>query len=139
MIPFREPRLIPPFFYQTTLEPLDFGGSVKNKQIITNSPFERKVRFVPERDKVFVNIHAYPNWLISVNGETKSSMDYFYNNKIDKLGRPKLLVVPGAPYEVTIEYTQTVIERVANAVSVVTFVAYISYLLYRIRRRESKR
>lgn len=137
--PFRQPRLIPSFVNQGIYEPIDGGESVEDIHIITNDPFYRKVRFVPLRDEIFVNIHAYPNWLVGVNGKIRSSMDYFYNGQTDKLGRPRVKVIPGAPNEVTIEYSQTTVEKIANAVTVIVFIVSFCFMLFRIQKRHFRK
>ena len=86
-----------------------------------DEPFYRSVTLVALEKKVFVNIKAYPNWVIKVNNKIINSYDLYLHKKVDLMGRPILDVNPGQTYTVITYYEQTSIEKYASIISGITF------------------
>ena len=120
-VPFIFPRKLPLFFNVQHAQPVQNGLQSGKVTIMKDEPFYRSVTLVALEKKVFVNIHAYPNWVIKVNNKIINSYDLYLHKKVDLMGRPILDVNPGQTYTVITYYEQTSIEKYASIISGITF------------------
>lgn len=118
--------------------PSFFDIKQSNPIHIKNTPFDRTVTFVAKEKKAFVNIHAYPNWVLYINNKKINSYDYFLRKQTDGMGRPILTVVPGRTYTVRVRYEQTSIKILANIITGGTLLLCTFFAFWPIQiKRES--
>ncbi len=89
-------------------------------QILRNDPFE-KIALVKSSQDVALNIHYAPYWIIHREG-TRLFPDTF-----DELGRPVVDVSSAEHETVTITYRQTLIQQLANGITVAAGIILLIY------------
>lgn len=86
-----------------------------NYEIIKNAPFQKIVKVAPQ-DKLTINVHYLPGWIININDKNfVPDRDH-----LDRLGRPFLEIVDDSI--VSIEYKQTQIQIIGLACLVVAVI-----------------
>ena len=99
--------------------------------VLRNDPFE-KIAVVRSQHDIAVNVHYAPYWIISREGKE------IIPTIFDKLGRP-IIDVSSAEFEtITIRYQPTLIEHVANGVSVITGIILLIYTYFNIKWHKKK-
>jgi hypothetical protein len=101
-------------------QPIEFPG----KYTATVSDFRKEV-IVSEPGKGYVNIHYTPLWNIAINSQPFTPIDF------DKLGRPVVELNTGDTVEII--YRQTLIEKIANAISGIAILILFSISLPQLR------
>lgn len=92
--------------------------SDKKLTIIKNDYFKKEIH-TEKQSITALNIHYLPMWKIYVNGNE------IVPSSLDTLGRP--IITTAQSSTITISYQQTLIEKISNIITVLTFIVLIFY------------
>ena len=91
-----------------------------NKLIINNNSKFKKSFFIDSKQEIKLNIHYFPYWKIYIDNVI------YEPSLFDKLGRPIILLKK--PSNIEVIYRQTLIEKIGNIISIITFISLLLIL-----------
>ena len=89
-------------------------------KLIKNEPFEKLIQ--TSSKKIIINISYLPYWQIYINNKT------YYPKNIDQFGRPIVKLNNNIKKEIKIKYQQTIIQKIANILSLISFLLILKFL-----------
>ncbi len=89
-------------------------------KLIKNEPFEKLIQ--TSSKKIIINISYLPYWQIYINNKT------YYPKNIDQFGRPIVELNNNIKKEIKIKYQQTIIQKIANILSLISFLLILKFL-----------